>query len=573
MVPDVPLHLACVVMEGAETKGWTRVSGGSQEQLASLAEAVVAVGSTLDLRTVFRRVVLAACDLVDAEYGALGILTPDGEELAEFVTHGIDDVTRSKIGDPPRGHGVLGLLITDPHPVRLPDITRHPRSYGFPANHPPMHSFVGVPVRIRDQVFGNLYLSEKRGAAEFTPEDEALLIALASATSVAIDNARLYDEARRRRRWSEAAADMTQALLEGRDEKNALSIVAERVGDLVGADLVLVATYDPEKRLRVRAANAVGRDDWFDHGLDEDWWRTVIAGREPLLHRHPAVDDPTDPLAVEQATVIAALRRLGAVPPTGVTAVLPLGVGDADTGVVVVAWDDDGEQQAIYEMSMLAGFAQQVALALAAASAQRARARTAVLEDRDRIARDMHDVVIQRLFATGLSLQSATRMEDHDAVRQRLDSAVDEIDAGIKDIRHAIFALHRRSGPTDLRQELQDVVETASSGLGFPAELEIDGDLGTVPEHVAPDLLAVVREGLANVGRHSRAHSAEVHVEVGDQLRVQVRDDGEGVDPGSTRRSGLANLERRARVHGGRLELRPGVASGAVLVWTTPLGV
>src|SRR5918912_2736452 len=179
----------------------------SRERLRSLLDAVVGIGSDLDLRSTLRRIVEAACALVGARYGALGVIGPD-RLLSDFITTGIDPETHAKIGDLPHGRGVLGLLITDPHPLRMPDITKHPRSYGFPPHHPPMHSFLGVPVRTREQIFGNLYLAEKQDADEFSEDDEEIVVALAAAAGVAIDNARLYSLAQRRERWLTATAEI-----------------------------------------------------------------------------------------------------------------------------------------------------------------------------------------------------------------------------------------------------------------------------------------------------------------------------------------------------------------------------
>src|SRR3954449_2155878 len=208
----------------------------SRERLRALLDAVVGIGTDLDLRSTLQRIVEAGCALVGAKYGALGVIGAEGTELIDFITHGIDPATHAKIGDLPHGRGVLGLLITDPHPVRLPDITKHPRSYGFPPNHPPMHSFLGVPIRIREQIFGNLYLAEKQDADEFSDEDEEIVIALAAAAGVAIDNARLFALAQRRERWLAAAAEITGVLLGTVRRTEALRLIARRAREVAGAD-------------------------------------------------------------------------------------------------------------------------------------------------------------------------------------------------------------------------------------------------------------------------------------------------------------------------------------------------
>src|SRR5690349_15060526 len=218
----------------------------SRERLRALLDAVVGIGTDLDLRSTLQRIVEAACALVGARYGALGVIGGDRIELSDFITHGMDDETQAKIGDLPRGRGVLGLLITNPCPVRLPDITEHPESYGFPPHHPPMHSFLGVPVRTRDQVFGNLYLAEKQGATEFSDDDEEIVVALAAAAGVAIDNAGLFALAQRRERWLAATAEITGVLLGTVRRTEALQLIARRAREVSAADLVLVLLFDDE---------------------------------------------------------------------------------------------------------------------------------------------------------------------------------------------------------------------------------------------------------------------------------------------------------------------------------------
>jgi GAF domain-containing protein len=212
----------------------------TRDRIHALLEAVVAVGSNLELEVVLRQIVAAAVTLVNARYGALGIIG-EGGRLVEFVPVGLDDEAIARIHHWPEGRGLLGELITDPRPLRLPDISAHPRSFGFPAGHPPMKTFLGAPVRIRDEVFGNLYLTEKEDSAEFDDEDEAVLIALGAAAAAAIGNARLYEEARRQQRWLRASAEVTQQLLSEADTGSVLALVTEQALEISGADLVVLA--------------------------------------------------------------------------------------------------------------------------------------------------------------------------------------------------------------------------------------------------------------------------------------------------------------------------------------------
>ncbi len=389
-----------------ELRRRARASSQSQQRLTALLGAVMSITSGLDLSEVLTRIVDCACDLVDARYGALGVLGPDGEHLVEFVTHGLSEAERDAIGDLPRGHGVLGLLIHEPRTLRLDTLADDPASYGFPAHHPAMSSFMGTPVRIRDQVFGNLYLTEKVGGAPFTDEDEAVVVALAAAAGIAIENARLYERTIRQRQWMEATGTVSQMLLEGRDEASAMGYLAGQARLLSRADLAVVALQDDAGTLVVRALDGGPAEPAAPGApsgepevlLDDPRWPHLLGGRTPLL----VLTRPGDP---DDASLATTIRALGAVEPHGPTALLPIAIGADSIGVLAVAWGPDAEPIVGHLVELLVPLTHQVALALVAARNQHARARVALLEDRDRIARDMHDHVIQRLFATGLSLQ------------------------------------------------------------------------------------------------------------------------------------------------------------------------
>ncbi len=550
-----------------ELRGRARASVQAQHRLSALLDAVMAVNVGLDLGEVLSKIVRAACELVEAKYGAMGVLGPDGEQLVEFVTHGLTADERDAIGDLPRGHGVLGLLIRQPQPLRLENLSEHPDSYGFPPNHPPMHSFLGVPVRIRDEVFGNLYMTEKLGAAMFTPDDKAILIALAGAAGIAIDNARLFERTRRQREWMETTGDVSQMLLEGRDELATLGFLVRSVRSKAQAQVAAVALYDENQDLvvcavdgeRTERSDSPNLDSGARNLLADVRWGEIIRSRSPVLlsTRSGEEDDQTLPTTI---------RTLGASDSYGPTALLPLAIGSEDLGVLAVAWGAESEPLALGLMELMTPFTNQVALALVAARNQQARSVVALLEDRDRIARDMHDHVIQRLFATGLSLQAASRVAVAPAVRTRLDEAVESLDEAIRDIRHAIFELHREHTPNDLRREIEELVLGGVDSLGFAPELTIDGSLSQLTADVEADLIAVVREGLANVARHAQATSATVSISSGDTVRVTITDDGVGISNPTTR-SGLANLNTRAAANHGSLTLEPNDPHGTVVTW------
>jgi signal transduction histidine kinase len=429
-----------------------------------------------------------------------------------------------------------------------------------------MHSFLGTPIRIRDEVFGNLYLTEKQGAAEFSPDDEAILVALAAAAGIAIGNARQYEVSRQQRRWLATTGAVTQLFLEGGDERSAMHFLAERTAELSQAQLTMVALYDDDGALVVRAVHAGEshedsgtRDAALGTVLRKRHWRELVASREPVLLLTRPGDPRVDGLTID-------VRTLGAADPDGPTALLPITVGDDEIGVLAVAWAEDDESFVGNVVPSLAALAQQMGLALVAARGQQDRSRLALLEDRDRIARDMHDHVIQRLFATGLSLQSTSRLAEHPTVAARLDEAVDNLDAAIKDIRQTIFALHRARPAGELNDEIAELVRAATQALGFVPDLTIDGPLDSLNAELEADLVAVVREGLANVVRHARASSVSVRITLDGAVQIEVADDGVGVSPTAVQ-SGLANLRERAESHGGSLHLRAGTPRGTVLVW------
>ena len=527
----------------------------SRERLRALLDAVVGIGTDLDLRSTLQRIVEAACALAGARYGALGVISPD-RTLSDFITHGIDAQTHAAIGDLPHGRGVLGLLITDPRPVRMPDITEHPQSYGFPPNHPPMHSFLGVPVRTRDQIFGNLYLAEKQGAAEFSDDDEEIVVALAAAAGVAIDNARLFALAKRRESWLSAAAEITRVLLGRVRRTEALRLIANRAREVSGADQVLVLLYD-EENSRYTIEVADGGDN-----------PGAMTG-----HLVPVDAEEVRAFGHEQYRRIENLAKTADWPgtvPSGPALAAPLGAGETLHGVLIVAYEAGRGAQEEDEAVLLSSFAGQAALALERVRAQEEREQLVVLEDRERIARDLHDVVIQRLFATGMQLQGAAAQARPDAAA-RINAAVDDLDATIRDIRRSIFELRAPAGST-LRTEMRDAVDTAADSLGFRPTLDVIGPVDSVvPDDIVPELLAVLREALSNAARHARATSVRVSLRADpSQVVLIVEDDGVGIDPARAR-GGVVNMGERAHDLGGSFEISRGPSGGTVLSWRVPI--
>jgi signal transduction histidine kinase len=529
----------------------------SRERLRALLDAVVGIGSDLDLRSTLQRIVRSACELVGARYGALGVIGPD-RLLHDFIIHGIDDELHAKIGDLPHGRGVLGLLIDDPRPLRMPDITQHPKSYGFPKHHPPMHSFLGVPVRIREQVFGNLYLAEKQGAAEFTEDDEEIVVALAAAAGVAIENARLYALAHRRERWLAATAEITSVLLGEVRRTDALALVARRAREVAEAELALVLLYDEdEAQFTVEVVDGADERARGLLGVVLPAAETTFAGAV-TGHHHELVEDLTQ-AAPWPLPVVA-----------GPAVVSPLAAADTLHGVLVIAHRPDAARATDDDVKLLGSFAGQAALAMERARGQEERELLVVLEDRERIARDLHDVVIQRLFATGLQLQSGA-MNARPEAAKRINAAVDDLDATIRDIRRTIFEL-RTPMSAALRTEIREAVEVAAETLGYRPGLELHGPIDSaVPDTLRPELTAVLREALSNAVRHAHAERVTVAVRVdAGWVTVTVTDDGVGCDPEAAR-SGLVNLRERAERLGGDFQLNRVAPHGTELRWSVPL--
>ncbi|MFH8491243.1 sensor histidine kinase [Streptomyces longisporoflavus] len=538
---------------------------GTRDRLHGLLEAVLSVGRELDLPQVLRRIVETAVTLVDAEYGALGVIGA-GSKLDEFLPVGINEQVQGQIGDLPSGHGLLGELIRHPEPLRLRELSEHPASSGFPAHHPPMHTFLGVPIRVREKVFGNLYLTEKRGGVEFDAEDLSVLSTLAVAAGVAIENARLYEEARLRERWLTAGAELTNALLSGTPEARVLKLMVERALAITSADIGVVDLVMTETR-ELQGALALGEGAEVHQGQRIPRQGTLAGA---------ALSDgglvATEDVAGDPRVTFAPERWKGMGPAVAV----PMGTADGLRGVLVLARRTGRPSFSKAEIAPLPGFAGQAALALEMAGRRRDAEQISLLEDRDRIARDLHDLAIQRLFATGMTLQSAQRFVQHPEASERLTRAVDDLDTTIKIIRSTIFGLRAHDagavGGPGLRVRIVRTIEEAVAPLGFTPAVRMEGLIDVdVPVTVADDAVAVLSEALANITRHARASATDVSVVVRKgELTLGVTDDGIGIAE-SGRRSGLRNIAERAEGLGGALTMGSGPDGGTRLEWRVPL--
>jgi signal transduction histidine kinase len=533
----------------------------TRDRVYALLDAVVAVGRELDLETVLRRIVEAAAGLVDARYGALGVIGETGT-MAEFIPVGFEAAEIARMDHWPEGRGLLGELIAHPGPLRLADIAAHPGSSGFPDGHPPMRSFLGVPVRIRNEVYGNLYLTEKRGGGEFDEDDEAAVVALATAAGVAIENARLYEEARRSQQWLRASAKITRRLLSGADPDDVLDLVTEYVLEMSGADLAVLARPDSGRGALV-IRHAAGLNAARAKGVTlpaESLSAEVMASGEPVTVADFSQDERVAPAARERMSL-------------GPAVILPLGGPGSVRGVLTVGRHPGSMPLTPAAAEMAGSFAAQAGIVLALADARRGAEQLTLLQDRERIARDLHDLVIQRLYATGMSLQGVMPLIDRPEATERVSRAVDAMDETIKEIRSAIFALQvpRYAARAGLRERVRDVLQEMTELLGFAPALSLVGDLGDrLPEEAGDQLLVALREALSNAARHAGASRVEVTVAAGQDLVLVVRDNGAGMG-GTTRRSGLANLAERAERLGGRLSVGPAGDSGTELRWQVPL--
>jgi signal transduction histidine kinase len=527
-----------------------------QGRLRSLLRANQAIVEQLELPVVLERIVASAVDLVGAKYGALGVVAPDGT-LEQFINVGMTPEQIVAIGHLPEGHGLLGALIDDPHPIRLERLAYDDRSAGFPANHPPMGAFLGVPVRVRQEVYGNLYLSNDDSRA-FSAEDEQLVTALAATAGVAIENARLFAETQRRQAWSAASAEFTANLLSP-ENGSAIGIFAERILTLSAAEVVwvLLPSEDPSE-LVVHIACGLDADNMQGSLITaiDSLAASIIRGGQPRQ-----VDD-----GIDLGFTLSDGRALGP------AMAVPLMTDGLAEGVLLVARMQRGRPFATTDLEMAADFAGQASVAMELEAARADRQRMVVLEDRGRIARDLHDHVIQQLFGTGLELQSIAGSLPMGPVSDRLIQSVTNLDASISQIRTIIFALSAQTNEAhntvrhriiDLANELAPALEsTPAVSFSGPVDLILTDDL-------ADDVLAVAREALVNVIKHAGATHTSVTITVHEgQVFVEIIDNGHGFED-VQRRSGVANLEHRALSRGGVFALESN-SDGTRVLWQVP---
>jgi signal transduction histidine kinase len=528
-----------------------------------LIESGLALSSELSLGAVLQRIVELGVEITDARYGALGVIGPDGR-LDRFVTVGIDDDLRDAIGDPPVGRGILGVLIEDGKPLRLSDIRSHPRSVGFPPHHPQMSSFLGAPIVVRGTVFGDIYLTDKRGAGgTFTEEDEEALTVLAAQAGVAIENARLYAEARRDERMLDAFREIAIAILSGTGSDEALALIARRAMELVEGDLSAVAALDPVGRLTLRVAEGAHAEELRGATFPP---KGSISGEAIRSGRAIVVPD-----AARDARAYQPVVKLGNMGPM---ILVPLSEHERAIGTLNAARERGGRPFSQEDVELLQRFADQAAIALQYARAQREAQRVAVLEDRERIAKELHDGVIQALFAVGMGLQGTALMSPDADHAARVEGAVAELDRVIRDLRNYIFGL--RPGilaDRQLDQALRQTAKEFEDRSGVVTVVDIDELIAAELASTAADVIQAAREALSNVGRHAEATTCRLSLHrEGESAVLEVDDDGRGFDPATTRRGdGLANLEQRAEEMGGKISIESAPDQGTMVRILIPL--
>ena len=508
---------------------------GIHDRYERLLEAGLALAADLSLPATLQRIVELAAGLAGARYGALGVLGRDGV-ITELITSGISDRERAAMAHIPHGRGILGVLIDDARPLRLHDIAEDPRSVGLPPGHPPMRSFLGVPVMARGRVYGNLYLAEKEGGQDFDADDERALALLAGHAGAAIEAAQLYEEVEDRAQRLEAIRAVTIAILAGTDTGEVLRLIVGHARALVGADLATLALPVDDEHLAVEAADGL---------LAEELPGTVL---------------PADgSVAVEGI---------------GPAVSVPLAAGGRILGTLTVANAAGGARLREHEVQLVEAFAEQAAVALEHARLQGQLQRLAVLEDRERIAKELHDGAIQALFAVGMGLQGSALLAGSEELRGRIENAVEELDRVIRDLRNYIFGL--RPGilaDRQLDQALQGLCQEFQERTGVVTVAEVDPQVAAELAGRAADVVQLVREALSNVSRHAQAATCRVSLyRDGDAAVLEVDDDGRGFDPARAPGpgQGLGNLRERATGLGGRTEIHSVPGQGTNVQVTIP---
>ena len=547
---------------------------------ADLLQAALGLASDLDLPAVLQRFVSASANLTGAKFAAINVLDARGRSTT-FVHTGVDDRLANLIGRSPHAIGVLGAIPSH-GTLNLADLTEHPAFKGFPADHPPMGSFLGTAVRVRDRVFGYLYLSEKPGG--FTDEDDEAVLTLAAAAAVAIQNAQVYAASERRELWLRAGQQITTMLLSGAEQEAVLAQVAASSREVAGADTAALVLPGVGDTLVMEIVEGMAADELVGTVMPPDGRaQTVLRDGNGLV---------VDSLHQARAMRVDAMRQFGP------ALYAPMQADGRGVGVLVLLRTVGSPPFGAVDLATAESYAAQAALALVLAEARHAQDVAALLDERERIARDLHDLAIQQLFATGMQLETvrrrAARGVDPSELTGIVEDALDNVDSTVRQIRSIVHALRDPDASAPLAERLRREASLARTGLGFAPSLVVtvdgrvldsaealDGDSGAlddrIGEDMADDVVAVVREGLANAARHAQATAVSVRVGLdGEGLSgmvvIEVEDDGAGLPAARDRRSGTDNLAARARRHGGTFSLgTTAEGRGTLLTWSAPL--
>jgi signal transduction histidine kinase len=528
-----------------------------------LLEAGLALASELSLPMVLQRIVDLAAEVTDARYGALGLIGAGGD-LVDFITTGISVKQRRAIGALPHGRGLLGMLIREPRIVRVAEIRSHPESVGFPPNHPPMTSFLGAPVQAIGRVYGNIYLADKRSAPEFSEDDERSLHILATQAGVAIANASLYQESVRRERWLEALREISGHILEGADANTVLNSIAEHARDLAGADAasILTTTASPGNLVVAAAVGAYAPKVRKQSVPAAESIAGGVIQTGKVLH----TDD-----ASTHARAYQPIIRLGHVGPA---IFVPLRVRGRSTGTLMVANLKGGRLFDDATIRLVETFADQASVAIEYSRAQADVQRVGLMEERERIARELHDGIIQSLFAVGMGLQGTALLAGSPTTAARIDDAVDELDRVIRDLRNYIFGL--RPGilaDRQLDQALQELGDDLQKRSGARVEVKVDAELAASLSSRSHQIVQLTREALSNVARHAQAGRSSVRLAREGKVAVLViEDDGVGFNADSeSGGNGLRNMRQRTEAMGGAMMVKSEVGKGTSLQMTFPV--
>jgi len=536
----------------------------ARDQMEQLLRVIVEIGAGLDLDATLHRIILAARELTSAPYGALAIRDGEGD-LVSFVHEGMDPDTARRIGHLPVGKGLLSLSLLDTPALRMDDLTAHPAAVGFPEHHPPMRAFLAVPITIRDAVFGNLYLTHVDPARVFSESDEVAARALAFAAAVAIDNAQVFERERTSVKWTEASREITTALLAGTEvHHRPLELIAERA----------IVLTDAEQAIMLVPGDADLPDDEVDTlvvsaavGL---YAADVLGQRVPVQgSTSGAVFRSGQPMITEGlAYPIQAFTDVAQRP----AIVMPLRARDQVVGVIAIARGADQPPFNESDLELVSDFASHAAIALVLASAREDARQLTLLAERERIAHDLHDHVIQRLFATGMDLQGTLARARSPEVAGRLNRTLDDLQTIIEEIRMTIFQLKSPTGKNgDFRHRIQRVVADLAENREVVTTVRMHGPMTAVGGELADHAEAVAAEAVSNTLRHSGASRLTVEISVADMFILDVSDNGSGIPADNSRRSGLANMKRRAEQLGGTCEISNPPEGGTRVHWIAPL--